>query len=438
MPITTIRGKQVLDGSIQRPDLDITTAGQAVVAKLVQGSGITLSSTGADSGTGDVTVSSPDVVSTDAGNIATLGTDNHILVPQSQIWSVRLRSFNAVGNPTFEVDQKQAGTQVVSGGIDRWALNKAGTMVMTCGQIIPGVLPLLPGTNFLISRAAIQVVVSTVQATLGASDYVFINQVVEGPQFRELSQDVHSLSLLVYSNVANLKFAVALRDPASAKSLVKLCTIPTASVWTLIPLPNLPLWMSGGNFSSAPGVGGYQLSICLASGSTFMAPAADTWQNGNFIGAPGMSNFAGNPVNSQFIAAFIQDEPGALCTTPIDCPFTQNYDDCLRYFTKSYAYATPNGTITSDNAPPFAAVANGDAYGWIAFKKTLAKKPVSISGWSPVSGASNAIRDLSNGVDRTISAVINYGENGFGGFNLSSRPATPWVYSLQYIADTGW
>jgi hypothetical protein len=57
MPPTVIRGTQVLDGSIQRADLDIVTAGQAVVAKLVQGSNITLSSTGTDSGTGDVTIS---------------------------------------------------------------------------------------------------------------------------------------------------------------------------------------------------------------------------------------------------------------------------------------------------------------------------------------------------------------------------------------------
>jgi hypothetical protein len=58
MPPTVIRGTQVLDGSIQRADLDVTTVGKAVVAKLVQGSGITLTSTGADSGTGDVTIAS--------------------------------------------------------------------------------------------------------------------------------------------------------------------------------------------------------------------------------------------------------------------------------------------------------------------------------------------------------------------------------------------
>jgi hypothetical protein len=59
MAITTIRGKQVLDASIQRADLDTVTVGQAVVAKLIQGTNVSLSSTGADAGTGDVTVSVP-------------------------------------------------------------------------------------------------------------------------------------------------------------------------------------------------------------------------------------------------------------------------------------------------------------------------------------------------------------------------------------------
>jgi hypothetical protein len=57
MSITTIRGQQVLNGTIARADLNTSTVGQAVVAKLVQGSNITLSSTGADAGTGDVTIS---------------------------------------------------------------------------------------------------------------------------------------------------------------------------------------------------------------------------------------------------------------------------------------------------------------------------------------------------------------------------------------------
>ena len=59
MPPTTIRGQQVLNGTIQRADLDVSTIGQAVVAKILQGTNVTLSSTGGDSGTGDVTISVP-------------------------------------------------------------------------------------------------------------------------------------------------------------------------------------------------------------------------------------------------------------------------------------------------------------------------------------------------------------------------------------------
>lgn len=47
----------IADETIVRADLNVSTAGSAVIRKLIQGTGITISSTGADSGTGDVTVS---------------------------------------------------------------------------------------------------------------------------------------------------------------------------------------------------------------------------------------------------------------------------------------------------------------------------------------------------------------------------------------------
>jgi hypothetical protein len=367
------------------------------------------------------------------------GTNNNQPL-QPVIWSVRLRSFNAIGNPTFEVDQKNVGNTIANpvALLDRWGFNKAGTMTVTGGQILPSVLPVVPGTNFLISRAALMIQLTTQQATLGASDYVFINQVIEGPSFRELSQDVHSLSLLVYSSVANLKFAVALRDPASAKSLVKLCTIPNASTWTLIPLPNIPVWISGGNFSSAPGVAGYQLSICLATGTTFIAPAADTWQNGNFIGVPGMDNFVSKPVNSQFIVAFVQHEPGALCTTLIDCPFSQNLDNSLEYFCKSQDYGIANGSQSNGYfGMPIYVVTSPYAAGWVPFPKKMAKDPI-VTIYNPQNGAANSMADWNN-VAHAVSSVANIGQGGFNAINLASAPATlPNFVFGHYTADTGW
>src|SRR6266850_5359204 len=49
----------------------------------------------------------PNALSTDVGNQATFGSDAKIYVPDPSpvIWSVRLRSFQAIGNPNFEIDQ---------------------------------------------------------------------------------------------------------------------------------------------------------------------------------------------------------------------------------------------------------------------------------------------------------------------------------------------
>lgn len=54
MPITQLNKNQI--NSVDRDDFDTTTPGKAVITKIIQGTGITISSTGADPGTGDVTI----------------------------------------------------------------------------------------------------------------------------------------------------------------------------------------------------------------------------------------------------------------------------------------------------------------------------------------------------------------------------------------------
>ena len=53
----SLTGADILDGSIQRKDIDVVTAGQALIRKMVfQGAGFTNTWTGVDEGTGDVFV----------------------------------------------------------------------------------------------------------------------------------------------------------------------------------------------------------------------------------------------------------------------------------------------------------------------------------------------------------------------------------------------
>jgi len=54
----SVEGIDIKDGSIQRIDVDTTTPGQSIITKVIAGTGVSIdSSTGADVGTGDVTIS---------------------------------------------------------------------------------------------------------------------------------------------------------------------------------------------------------------------------------------------------------------------------------------------------------------------------------------------------------------------------------------------
>jgi hypothetical protein len=383
-------------------------------------------------------------VSTDAGNIATLGSDSLVLVPQSSLWSMRMRSFNAIGNPTFEVDQRNvnAGIANIANGIflqDRWVIAKAGTMAVTSTTFATAGAAVVPGTNFQISSRAQRILLTTAQASLASSDLLLTRQWVEGPCWRELSTDVHSVSLLVRSSVASLNFSLDLRDSPATKSLVKLCTTSaTPNTWSLIMLPGLPVWPSG-NFAVTPGVVAYLLEITLAAGSNLIAPAADTWQTGSFVGAPGMSNFANSPVNSTFDISFIQHEPGAFCSTPIDCPFTQNYDDCLRYYQKTYDYGVVAGTANNLGGGFYIPVlsANSSINLPFPFKKPMAKAPT-VSAYSLATGAINNLRDTGVGADRAVSSATWVGLSGFTGFAFTTANASTTQYQGHYTADTGW
>ena len=401
---------------------------------------------GATGSTGPQGPPGPTVVSTDAGNTATLGTDSKIFVPSTTptIWSVRLQSFSSIGNPSMEIDQRSAGATVAAAGtgtfaLDRWKIFKAGTMAVSIGRqpAAAGEVK-IPGTNFFISNNFMRMTLTTQQASLGASDQLQFAQVVEGPAWRELFGDVHSVSLLVRSSVANLKFGLTLQDPTSSRSLVKLCTIPSANTWTLITLPNIPVWSSGGTWGGAPGLVGYYFMVTLAVGSTLTAAANDTWQNANVIGAIGQDNFASKPTNSTFDIAFVQHEPGPFCSTLIDKPFTQNLDECLRYYEKSYPYAVAPGTANAANGLVyFLAQAGQSPYIPIRFKKVMAKTPT-IIGYSYITGAANTVRDNNATVDRAITSATNSGDAGFNGFTVTGPNASIWQAAFHYTADTGW
>lgn len=83
--------EDVASGSVTRGLLNTSTAGSAVLAKIIAGANITISSTGADAGTGDVTINASSTVSssrsirtiTAGGPVTATSSDDVILIKQT-------------------------------------------------------------------------------------------------------------------------------------------------------------------------------------------------------------------------------------------------------------------------------------------------------------------------------------------------------------------
>jgi hypothetical protein len=284
------------------------------------------------------------------------GTNNSQAMygPTSQpvIWSVRMRSINAVGNPTFEVDQRNIGnaTTVQGFALDRWTLGSGGaptpTWAFSQKQVATNVV--WPGTSQVVSRSALQITLTTPQASLSTNQLLWYSTTIEGPGLRPLIGDVHSLSLLVNSSVAPFYLPIGLNDFSGLATIVYLVTIPTANTWTLIQLPNIPVWFSSGTWQVTPGNAGYLLSLGLAVGASKSVTTGVIGLWGNYsnskYGAQGATNFAAQAANSTFQIGFVQHEPGPYCTPPIDCPFQENLLSCQRYWAKSNGYPRASPT----------------------------------------------------------------------------------------------
>lgn len=83
-------------GSVQRNDFDTTTSGQAVITKAVAGTNISLSSTGADAGTGDVTISipaSPSLTGTPLSPTAAADTNTTQIATTAHVFAERSNTF---------------------------------------------------------------------------------------------------------------------------------------------------------------------------------------------------------------------------------------------------------------------------------------------------------------------------------------------------------
>jgi hypothetical protein len=122
----------------------------------------------------------------------------------------------------------------------------------------------------------------------------------------------------------------------------------------------------------------------------------------------------------------------------MDKPFLQNYDECLRYFYKTYDYPIAPGTVSNIGARnQFCLTAGGTLVtGVYTFPKPMAKAPTVIP-YSRTSGAANSTNAPGAGV---VSCTVgNIGQGSFLQLTLSSGTGvTLGAEYAQFTGDTGW
>jgi collagen triple helix repeat protein len=366
-----------------------------------------------------------------------------------QIWSVRLRGYSSIGNGNFGVDQRNCFSSVTvpagTGnwwGCDRWQVSKvaatgAGTIINS--KQTPAVIA-APGTNFPISDSGLKFQVSIAQASLAAGEYVYLFQYIEGSAMREIIRDPHSISLLVSSTKTPLNFSVSLRDSPTTQSIVYLCTYNVAAnTPQLLTIPNIPAFPTGStNFNTNPGSLGYSLSMCLGAGTTFTTSGSG-WNAGNFLAASGTDNLLATN-GASFTLFFVQHEPGPQCTQLMDVPFSQSYDSCLRYYSKSYPYSIKAGTANIEGYEGWQVIGSSTkAYGCTRFPKPMAKSPT-VSIWSYI-GTPNGVSVMAGATPTPAdwgATVGSVTERGVSRLDYTAVSAGVDQLIYQYAADTGW
>ena len=159
MARTEVRSAQIADGNVTRDDLNTSDSGKAVVRKIIQGTGVLLSSSGADSGTGDVEISTTGgVVGTDftasealgAGDLVNIWNDSG--TPKARLADAST-SKQADGFVLADVDSGDPAT-VYSQGLNDQLSGMTGGVEQYLSATTPGAVTVtMPtGSGDLIQR----------------------------------------------------------------------------------------------------------------------------------------------------------------------------------------------------------------------------------------------------------------------------------------------
>jgi len=255
-----------------------------------------------------------------------------------------MQPFNRIINGAMTVDQRNAGAVSTASGVlttDRFEFNASQATKFTWGQNYGGVTPPAGFNNYLGFK-------TTTAVSIGASDYFFFGQKIEGFNFADLNWGTANaktvtLSLWVYSSLTGT-FGGSIENSAGNRSYPFSYTISSANTWeqksiTIIG-DTTGTWVGATN-----GIGA-KIWLGLGVGSTYSGTAG-AWAAADTFSTTGATSVVGT-LNATFYITGVQLEAGSSASSFAHESYADTLSKCQRYYFQK-AIGSANSSVAAGN-----------------------------------------------------------------------------------------
>lgn len=256
---------------------------------------------------------------------------------------------NKIINGKMEVGQR--GTSfpaIVSGAysVDRWIYAAVTSGVVTASRSTD-----VPSSNEF--QNSLRLEVTTADASIAATDVVFVAQLIEGYNARDLIGRTCTASFWVRSSKTGVH-CVSLSNNDQDRSYVVEYTINAANTWEFKTATFPGGLITAGTWNWTDGIG-VRLRFALAAGANFQTTAG-AWQTGAFTATANQVNCL-DTVGNIFAITGVQLEVGSVATPFEHRPYGMELALCQRYYYRETPTAADQTLGVGHNTLTTAAVA---------------------------------------------------------------------------------
>ena len=318
---------------------------------------------------------------------------------------------NIIINGDMSIAQRATSdTGNTAGGyttVDRWntILTTAGTYTISQSTDVPS------GSGFTNSM---KFDCTTADASLAAGDNMRLQSKFEGQNLQYLKKGTSNAESLTASfwvkSVKTGTYIIELEDKDNSRTISKSYTISSANTWEkkTVTFPGDTTGAFGNDNARS-----LDVMFWLAAGSNFTSGTlSTTWTSTTSANrAVGQVNLSDSTSNEWFVTG-VQLEAGTTASEFEFLPVDVNTTRCLRYYQKSYSYATAPGTNTTNGLHTTDGSAGGLTTGYLTgdinLKENMRAAPtVTLYDKAGNSGVSARLR---SGVARTDNQNCSAGD----------------------------